>query len=147
MKNSRILLLLAATVMSATITAVNLEEYLIQNKVDAEGKTFWHKLAENCDNDEFQIEFKPFNGIAEKLALEAKNLREEAEVLSILPEEMRNVVILARVVQVLTAKDNNGDAALDILKRKNAVPNPCDRCLLGEQLLQQFHNFAEEMNK
>ena len=145
MKNLRMLLLLAATMINTASAAVNLEEYFIGDRVDAEGKTFLHKYAEHSDKDTFKVELDLFNDLDKKLVLEAAKLQQEAELYSMLPGELRDFIMFMRVAEVVMAKDKNDDTALDIFKRKSAVPNPCNRCVDGMEKLQEFHDLMEQL--
>ena len=145
MKSSRMMLMLAmVTVMSVAMNAVDLEQYLVGDKVDAEGKTFLHKLAENCDNDHFKIELELFNGLEKRLQPEIAQL---VKIVSMSPEGLQDVYMFGRAKEIVMAKDNNSETALDILKRKNAVENSCDRCKHGMELLEIFHEMFETLEE
>src|SRR4030095_1603040 len=147
MKNLRRLFVVAATMMRGTLGAVDLEQYITGNKVDADGKTFLHILAENCDNNEFTIEIKPFNGIDKKIQQESAKLAWEVALASTFSEQKQNEIALGRAKTIVMAKDNDGETALDILKRKNAVANSCERCKVAMELFQVVHNFIAELEK
>ena len=165
MKSSKMLLLLAATMMSATANIVasenvptpmvtdgvmDLEQYLFGD-VDNNGQTILHKIAENCDNDDFTVRLKLFNFLENGGKSEsAKVLESKAQVYNelfqMLPKELVMIAVLKDANGFVQIKDNNGYTALDITKKRNTL-NPHKRCGSCIEFLEAFEKMNKDLNK
>jgi len=159
------LLLLAATMMSATahivasenvptpmITdgVIDLEQYLFGD-IDNNGQTILHKIAENCDNDDFTVRLKLFNflengGKSESAKALEHKAQEYNELLQMLPKELVMIAMLKDANDFVQIKDNNGNTALDTAKKRNAL-NSHKRCSSCIEFLEAFDQLNKDMNK
>jgi hypothetical protein len=122
--------------------------HCLRNKVDSNGQTILHKIVQNCDNDDFAVSITLFDFLENELpalAEEDNELRKELEsigAISHVSPELGMMLTLAKMKTFVEIKDNNGETALDIAKRRNEYSNH-KRCALCVELLNKF----DAMNK
>ncbi|HLJ31712.1 MAG TPA: hypothetical protein VKU36_04700 [Candidatus Babeliales bacterium] len=162
MKNSRIFLLagMMLTAVNMNVASepvpkvtdgiVDLEQYLFGD-VDSNGQTILHRIAGNCDNDNFTVRIKLFDFLenadkSESAQAMGKKIEMYNALLQVLPKELVAVAVLEEINDFVQIKDNNGNTALDIVKKRNTL-NPhkrCDGCLL---VFQEFEKINELFKK
>jgi hypothetical protein len=155
MKSSKLFFLLIGMMISCTADAimvggygnrdVDLEQYLFGD-TDKNGQTILHRIAANCDNDNFAVRFKPF-GIAESLESEsAQRLQAKIIMYNMLPTDIASVMLLQEVYEFAQKRDNNGETALDIVRQRNAS-NPHQRCAACIELLEKLAEFNKTLHE
>lgn len=164
MKNALMLSVLATAAMTASVDAaiidvdmsknrllitdgmVSVEEYLFGD-VDSNGQTILHRIADNCDNDDFALKLKLFDLLENQIPNNMEKIEsklEKYDLLSKISPEAASVVMLSKVLAYAKHKDKNGDTALDIAKKRNMLSSH-KRCGSCAELLELFEN--EELNK
>lgn len=160
MKSSRVLFLLAGTMINFSANAIMLGgnrnnginvTKALRSQVDDNGQTILHKLVDNCDNDDFTVSLRLFDFIENELpALVSHDSELGKKLMAIntifeLSPELAQMLALKEVHDYIETKDNNGDTALDIAKRRNEK-NLHQRCGLCIEFLEIFNvmNKAEK---
>lgn len=110
-----LLLLFVATTVAIAHAAVDLSDYLSGKKVDKKNRTILHILAQNSDQDDFEVKLKIFNFAEKKLPRETeelvKNYRDFAFIYQISPE-MALMIAAQRMQEYVNHEDENGNTAL-----------------------------------
>lgn len=122
--------------------------HCLRNKVDGNGQTFLHKIVDNCDNDAFAVSISLFDFIENELPAldeEDNELRKELILLQTaahISPNLAMILVLSRAKDFVEIRDNNGETALDIAKRRNEYSGH-QRCATCVELLSIF----DAMNK
>ena len=158
MKNSRMGILLASTMMSLSVNAImmsdgvgktiDLSEYLSGDKIDAQGQTILHQLAEHCDQDTIILSLDVADFADNKLPAEWDKNKNQIEALLFMSQfspALPAAFLIGEMTKFVQLKDNNGDTALDIAQRRNAL-HPCDKCAFAIELLEKFDKFKIKKN-
>lgn len=125
---------------------VNLEQYLFGD-VDSNGQTILHKFAENCDNDDFTVRLRLFDFLENFEKSESVKLFQvKMAMYDILPKEMAQAFVMMDANNFIQKKDNNGETALDIARKRNTL-NPHKRCTACVDILEIFEKFDKELNQ
>lgn len=111
--------------------------HCLRSKIDGNGQTFLHKIANNCDNDGFAVSIKLFDFIENELPAldeEDNELRKELILLNTAAQispDLAMILMLSKAKDFVEIKDNNGETALDIAKRRNeySAHNRCATCV------------------
>ena len=158
MKSSRVLFLCGTMMLGSALNAiithggrcrsVDLGTYLSGNYVDANGQTLFHIIAKNCDNDNFKAKIKVFDFLENKLPVEAEKLGKKGQVFEAmqrLSPELAAMAMAVEMIEFIEIKDNNGETALDLAKKRNALSGHkrCDVCVKLLEVFEQLKN-AEE---
>lgn len=143
MKSSRMLLLLAVTMMSAinaknNPNVVQLEQFMTGNFVNEKQQSWAHMLALHCNNPEVELRIKPLV-IAEKIEAEAKLLYPDVPktIAFILYMEFLGTI----TKELVFSQDTDGMTPFDILEKQECKTELCD-CIKEEfrQAMQQKEN-------
>jgi hypothetical protein len=164
MKNSKILSLLAATLLTTAVTIkadenvptvidgeMDLEQYLFGD-VDSNGQTMLHRIAGNCDNNNFTVHLKLFDfvencGKPERTQALQQKMALYSLISNLAPDkDIASLAILMDMNDFVQKKDNNGETALDLAKKRNAL-NPQKQCGFCIEALEVFEKLNEKMNK
>lgn len=124
----------------------DLEQYLLGD-VDRNGQTILHRIAGNCDNDDFAVRLKLFDFLENAPQSESvRALSTKMVVLGSLPEDVATLVVVTDMLNFIQRKDNNGETALDIAKKRNAL-NPHKRCNVCVELLEKCAELDKDLMK
>jgi hypothetical protein len=117
--------------------------HCLRSKVDGDGQTFLHKIANNGDNDAFAVSITLFDFIENELpALDEEDNELRKELISLqktaqVSPDLAMMLTLLKIKTFVEIKDNNGETALDIAKRRNGYSNH-QRCASCIELLSIF---------
>ena len=162
MKSSKIFLLVGMmlTIVNMSVASesvpkvtdgiVDLEQYLFGD-VDSNGQTILHRIADNCDNDNFTLRIKLFDFLenadkSESAQAMGKKIEMYNTLSQVLPKELVGLAVLEEINNFVQIKDNNGNTALDIVKKRNTL-NPHKRCNDCLQAFQEFEKINELFKK
>jgi hypothetical protein len=157
MKSSRVLFLCVTVMLGSALNAiithggdryhrsVDLGKYLSGNYVDANGQTLFHIIAQNCDDDNFKAEIKVFDFLENKLPAEVDKLGKKGqlfEVMQQLSPGLAGMAMALEMVEFIEIKDNNGETALDLAKKRNVLSGHkrCDVCVTLLEVFEQLKN-------
>lgn len=154
MKSSKVLLLCTIVMVSSVINAhkvrraIDVSKYLTGNYVDENGQTILHKIAQNCDNDKFTLKIKPFDFLENKFPEEKVKLEQKGQqfqdMARIISQELLMFVMIGEAIEFIETKDNNGETALDIARKRNALTEHtrCNSCV---ELLEKFELLKNDL--
>ncbi len=125
---------------------IDLEQYLFGD-VDSNGQTILHRLAANCDNDDFTVRLKPFDFVENVEKSESfKHLQVKMALCNAMSKDIAQAFVMVELNDFVQKKDNNGETALDIAKKRNVL-NSHKRCTSCVEFLNIFDELNKQINK